>query len=134
VVEQQIDSRMDFHFNAILDIIAEWRKGRELEQDTSLLSKFTETMFNGRVSIFPMCILRDKTFCLVLELKVLLDGVSVSHFPILVFSAKLKEMHQQFLDESQLSFTSVSIVKVLCAFLSIACHLLGITCNCKTPS
>ncbi|XP_055996920.1 lysine-specific histone demethylase 2-like isoform X1 [Ostrea edulis] len=57
VVDQQIDSRMDFHFNAILDIIAEWRKGRELDQDASLLTK-------------------------------------------------LKEMHQQFLDESQLSFTS----------------------------
>lgn len=42
VVDQQIDSRMDFHFNAILDIIAEWRKGRELDQDASLLSRFTE--------------------------------------------------------------------------------------------
>lgn len=41
VVDQQIDSRMDFHFNAILDIIAEWRKGRELDQDASLLSRFT---------------------------------------------------------------------------------------------
>ncbi|XP_062598638.1 lysine-specific histone demethylase 2-like [Saccostrea cucullata] len=57
LVDQKTDSRMDFHFNAILDIIAEWRKGRELAQDTSLL-------------------------------------------------AKLKEMHQQFLDESQLSFTT----------------------------
>lgn len=57
LVDKQTDERMDFHFNAILDIIADWRKGKELTQDTSLL-------------------------------------------------AKLKEMHQQFLDESQLSFTT----------------------------
>ena len=38
-VDKQTDKRMDFHFNAILDIIAEWRKGRELAQDTSLLGK-----------------------------------------------------------------------------------------------
>ncbi|KAK3087785.1 hypothetical protein FSP39_010562 [Pinctada imbricata] len=55
-VPEDMDRRMDFHFNAILDTIAEWRKNKELSQDISLLSKF-------------------------------------------------KEMHQQFLDESQLTFT-----------------------------
>lgn len=36
-MDKQTDERMDFHFNAILDIIADWRKGKELTQDTSLL-------------------------------------------------------------------------------------------------
>lgn len=37
LMDKQTDERMDFHFNAILDIIADWRKGKELAQDTSLL-------------------------------------------------------------------------------------------------
>lgn len=37
LMDKQTDERMDFHFNAILDIIADWRKGKELTQDTSLL-------------------------------------------------------------------------------------------------
>ena len=57
VVDKQTDKRMDFHFKAILDNIADWREGRELAQDTSLLDK-------------------------------------------------LRDMHQQFLEESQLTFTS----------------------------
>ena len=38
-VSYDMDRRMDFHFNAILDIIAEWRKSKELCQDVSLLCK-----------------------------------------------------------------------------------------------
>ncbi|CAI9720478.1 lysine-specific histone demethylase 1B-like [Octopus vulgaris] len=34
--------RLNFHFNAILDVIAEWRKDNALAKDTGLLSKFRE--------------------------------------------------------------------------------------------
>lgn len=57
LMDKHTDVRMDFHFHTLLDNIADWRKGKELTQDTSL-------------------------------------------------HAKLKEMHQQFLCESQLSFTT----------------------------
>ncbi|KAJ8322400.1 hypothetical protein KUTeg_000050 [Tegillarca granosa] len=56
IISKEMDRRMDFHFNAILDIIAEWRKTKDVSQDINLLDKFWE-------------------------------------------------MHQQFLDESQLSFS-----------------------------
>ncbi|KAL3891472.1 hypothetical protein ACJMK2_003734 [Sinanodonta woodiana] len=56
IVDPAMERRMDFHFNAMLDIIAEWRKYKDLPQDTNLLEKY-------------------------------------------------REMHQQFLDESQLKFT-----------------------------
>lgn len=31
-----IDKRMDFHFNAILDVVSEWRKDKSQHQDTAL--------------------------------------------------------------------------------------------------
>ena len=31
-----IDKRMDFHFNAILDVVSEWRKDKTQNQDTPL--------------------------------------------------------------------------------------------------
>lgn len=31
-----IDKRMDFHFNAILDVVSEWRKDKSQNQDTPL--------------------------------------------------------------------------------------------------
>lgn len=31
-----IDKRMDFHFNAILDVVSEWRKDKSQSQDTPL--------------------------------------------------------------------------------------------------
>lgn len=42
-VDDKIDSQMDFHFNAILDIIADWRRNKDPVQDLSLLDKFRET-------------------------------------------------------------------------------------------
>lgn len=34
--------RLNFHFNALLDVVAEWRKDKVLSKDTGLLSKFKE--------------------------------------------------------------------------------------------
>lgn len=34
---------MDLHFNAILDIIADWRRNKEILQDLNLMDKFRET-------------------------------------------------------------------------------------------
>lgn len=31
-----IDKRMDFHFNAILDVVSEWRKDKSQSQDVPL--------------------------------------------------------------------------------------------------
>lgn len=31
-----IDKRMDFHFNAILDVVSEWRKDKSQHQDVPL--------------------------------------------------------------------------------------------------
>ncbi|XP_035828739.1 lysine-specific histone demethylase 1B [Aplysia californica] len=42
VIEDSLDRRIEFHYNAILDIIAEWRKGREDKADVDLLTKFKE--------------------------------------------------------------------------------------------
>ena len=39
VVDQQVDSRIDFHFNAMLDNIAEWRKDKEAVMDVNLLGR-----------------------------------------------------------------------------------------------
>lgn len=36
-VEAQTDKRIDFHFNAMLDIIAEWRKNKDKAADVDLL-------------------------------------------------------------------------------------------------
>lgn len=38
-VKSLVDKRMDFHFNALLDIIAERRKDKANVQDTSLLGE-----------------------------------------------------------------------------------------------
>uniref|UniRef100_A0AAZ3QDX0 [histone-H3]-N(6),N(6)-dimethyl-L-lysine(4) FAD-dependent demethylase n=1 Tax=Oncorhynchus tshawytscha TaxID=74940 RepID=A0AAZ3QDX0_ONCTS len=37
-----IDKRMDFHFNAILDVVSEWRKDKSQNQDTPLGEKIQE--------------------------------------------------------------------------------------------
>ncbi|XP_061112214.1 lysine-specific histone demethylase 2 isoform X2 [Conger conger] len=37
-----IDKRMDFHFNAILDVVSEWRKDKSQHQDTPLGEKIQE--------------------------------------------------------------------------------------------
>ena len=42
-VDEKMDSQMDFHFNAILDIIADWRRNKDSVMDLSLLDKFRET-------------------------------------------------------------------------------------------
>ena len=36
VTDTAIDKRMDFHFNAILDVVSEWRKDKSQNQDTPL--------------------------------------------------------------------------------------------------
>lgn len=36
VTDPAIDKRMDFHFNAILDVVSEWRKDKSQSQDTPL--------------------------------------------------------------------------------------------------
>lgn len=36
VTDPAIDKRMDFHFNAILDVVSEWRKDKSQTQDTPL--------------------------------------------------------------------------------------------------
>lgn len=41
-IPNKIDRRMDFHFNALLDIIAEWRRNKEADQDINLLDKVRE--------------------------------------------------------------------------------------------
>ncbi|XP_064652344.1 lysine-specific histone demethylase 2-like [Lineus longissimus] len=38
----EVDRRIDFHFNAMLDIVAEWRKGRDISEDDNLLTKIWE--------------------------------------------------------------------------------------------
>ncbi|XP_041360495.1 lysine-specific histone demethylase 1B-like [Gigantopelta aegis] len=42
VIDELLDRRIDFHFNALLDIIAEWRKNKDITADVSLLEKFKE--------------------------------------------------------------------------------------------
>ena len=37
-----IDKRMDFHFNAILDVVSEWRKDKSQHQDAPLGGMGTE--------------------------------------------------------------------------------------------
>jgi len=34
--DSAIDKRMEFHFNAILDVVSEWRKDKSQNQDTPL--------------------------------------------------------------------------------------------------
>uniref|UniRef100_A0A8C8DQ59 [histone-H3]-N(6),N(6)-dimethyl-L-lysine(4) FAD-dependent demethylase n=1 Tax=Oryzias sinensis TaxID=183150 RepID=A0A8C8DQ59_9TELE len=41
-----IDKRMDFHFNAILDVVSEWRKDKSQSQDTPLGEKVQEVKKN----------------------------------------------------------------------------------------
>uniref|UniRef100_A0AAQ5WY96 [histone-H3]-N(6),N(6)-dimethyl-L-lysine(4) FAD-dependent demethylase n=1 Tax=Amphiprion ocellaris TaxID=80972 RepID=A0AAQ5WY96_AMPOC len=41
-----IDKRMDFHFNAILDVVSEWRKDKSQNQDTPLGEKVQEVKKN----------------------------------------------------------------------------------------
>lgn len=36
VTDKAIDKRMDFHFNAILDVVSEWRKDKSQSQDKPL--------------------------------------------------------------------------------------------------
>lgn len=36
VTDPALDKRMDFHFNAILDVVSEWRKDKSQEQDSPL--------------------------------------------------------------------------------------------------
>ncbi|XP_029446598.1 lysine-specific histone demethylase 1B [Rhinatrema bivittatum] len=42
ITDPTIDKRMDFHFNAILDVVAEWRKDKTQHQDVPLGEKIQE--------------------------------------------------------------------------------------------
>ncbi|XP_075069226.1 lysine-specific histone demethylase 2 [Mixophyes fleayi] len=42
LTDPTIDKRMDFHFNAILDVVAEWRKDKSQSQDVPLGDKIQE--------------------------------------------------------------------------------------------
>uniref|UniRef100_A0A3P8QXW3 Lysine demethylase 1B n=1 Tax=Astatotilapia calliptera TaxID=8154 RepID=A0A3P8QXW3_ASTCA len=46
VTDPAIDKRMDFHFNAILDVVSEWRKDKSQNQDTALGEKVQEVKKN----------------------------------------------------------------------------------------
>lgn len=46
VTDPAIDKRMDFHFNAILDVVSEWRKDKSQSQDTPLREKVQEVKKN----------------------------------------------------------------------------------------
>lgn len=39
ITDPAIDKRMDFHFNAILDVVADWRKDKNQHQDIPLGGK-----------------------------------------------------------------------------------------------
>lgn len=43
VTDPAIDKRMDFHFNAILDVVSEWRKDKSQNQDTPLRGSKTKS-------------------------------------------------------------------------------------------
>ncbi|CAG5125319.1 unnamed protein product, partial [Candidula unifasciata] len=42
VVDEKVESRIHFHFNAILDIVSEWRKNKTPQEDLPLICKFKE--------------------------------------------------------------------------------------------
>lgn len=42
ITDPTIDKRMDFHFNAILDVVSEWRKDKTQHQDVPLGEKIQE--------------------------------------------------------------------------------------------
>uniref|UniRef100_A0A674H805 [histone-H3]-N(6),N(6)-dimethyl-L-lysine(4) FAD-dependent demethylase n=1 Tax=Taeniopygia guttata TaxID=59729 RepID=A0A674H805_TAEGU len=42
ITDPTIDKRMDFHFNAILDVVSEWRKDKTQHQDVALGEKIQE--------------------------------------------------------------------------------------------
>ncbi|RUS68721.1 hypothetical protein EGW08_023519 [Elysia chlorotica] len=42
LVPDDLDRRIEFHYNAILDIVSDWRRGRGSECDVPLLEKFKE--------------------------------------------------------------------------------------------
>lgn len=44
VTDTAIDKRMDFHFNAILDVVSEWRKDKSQAQDKPLRGLATQTL------------------------------------------------------------------------------------------
>ncbi|CAG6009548.1 unnamed protein product [Menidia menidia] len=46
VADPAIDKRMDFHFNAILDVVSEWRKDKSQSQDRPLGEKVQEVKKN----------------------------------------------------------------------------------------
>ncbi|KAK3782439.1 hypothetical protein RRG08_033080 [Elysia crispata] len=42
LVPDDLDRRIEFHYNAILDIVSDWRKGRDARDDVPLIDKFKE--------------------------------------------------------------------------------------------
>ncbi|GFR69599.1 lysine-specific histone demethylase 1B [Elysia marginata] len=42
LVPEDLDHRIEFHYNAILDIVSDWRRGRTSQADVPLIDKFKE--------------------------------------------------------------------------------------------
>lgn len=61
-----IDKRMDFHFNAILDVVSEWRKDKSQNQDAPLRGSKNkkQTQKLGQISeifdLLVVCILSSQ--------------------------------------------------------------------------
>lgn len=58
VTDPAIDKRMDFHFNAILDVVSEWRKDKSQSQDAPLrgvvLNNKPNERSGRRVEVFDL--------------------------------------------------------------------------------
>ena len=52
VTDGNVDKRIDFHFNAMLDIVAEWRKNRSDDYDTNLLGNYSRAQMFFSKSIY----------------------------------------------------------------------------------
>ena len=50
VTDGNVDKRIDFHFNAMLDIVAEWRKNRSDDNDTNLLGNYSQMFFRKSIN------------------------------------------------------------------------------------
>lgn len=82
VTDPAIDKRMDFHFNAILDVVSEWRKDKSQNQDTPL---------GGSKNIFlKKC-----------------SEMFVLHSMHFMSTEKVQEVEKNFLQESGIQFSDL---------------------------
>ena len=52
ITSPTLDRRIDFHFNAMLDNVAEWRKDKNEKHDVNLMGKYYNSLFYWKVSLF----------------------------------------------------------------------------------